>query len=328
MNRQDLSYGVWDIDQSNFPRNDGINKQFEFLLRFVILAPSTHNTQPWKFVIKNGGVEIRPDDSRWMHNVDKNKRGLYISLGCALENLVVAAKYYGFSTDIEYKKYNGGIKIRVGLHNSGNPSFSKSVFNAITERHTSRDLRRQPIKESHKTVLTNLNAEFDAELLLFERHKTQFLQDLHQTAEKSLMKDDNYRAELAKWVRVGTLGDSRLLSFIKRLNLLYINPGKKWARDHSLQIKNSPLVGLIATDEDKDISKVESGRLFERLALASTPLGICTHPMSQILRDSNSRGKLFNTIGLFPQHLFRIGYCSGGNTTPRLPLDMVLKNSN
>ena len=62
------------------------------LVRYATLAANGHNTQPWKFAIKENAIEIHPDYARRLPVVDPDDRELWISLGCALENLLVAAR--------------------------------------------------------------------------------------------------------------------------------------------------------------------------------------------------------------------------------------------
>jgi nitroreductase len=76
--------------------------QMKELIRYATLAPSGHNTQPWKFSIKENSIRIFPDFTRHLTVVDPDNRELYISLGCALENLVIAARYAGYDSEVEY----------------------------------------------------------------------------------------------------------------------------------------------------------------------------------------------------------------------------------
>ena len=62
------------------------------LVRYATLAPSSHNTQCWKFAVEGKGITILPDLSRRCPVVDPDDHHLYVSLGCAAENLVLAAK--------------------------------------------------------------------------------------------------------------------------------------------------------------------------------------------------------------------------------------------
>jgi hypothetical protein len=69
-----------------------VNSQLVEIVRYAMLVPSGHNTQPWKFALKDNTVRMLPDLMRRLAIVDPDDRELYISLGCALENLVIAAQ--------------------------------------------------------------------------------------------------------------------------------------------------------------------------------------------------------------------------------------------
>ena len=72
------------------------------IIKYAAKAPSGHNTQPWKFKIRNDEIYILPDFSRALPVVDADNHALYISLGCALENLVIAANEFNFNTEVEF----------------------------------------------------------------------------------------------------------------------------------------------------------------------------------------------------------------------------------
>jgi hypothetical protein len=72
------------------------------LVRYATLAANGHNTQPWKFSIKEDAIEIHPDFTRQLKVVDPDHRELWISLGCALENLTVAARAAGYAPEVTY----------------------------------------------------------------------------------------------------------------------------------------------------------------------------------------------------------------------------------
>ena len=105
----------------------------KLLISFAILAPSGHNSQPWQFQVSDNEIIITPDYSKRLDVVDGNDRELFISLGCAVENLMTAARHYGYDSNYDF---NGG-KIVV--------TFSKQdvcnddpLFDAIKMRHTHR----------------------------------------------------------------------------------------------------------------------------------------------------------------------------------------------
>lgn len=69
------------------------------LVRYATLAPSSHNTQCWKFRLDDGAITILPDVARRCPAVDPDDHHLFVSLGCAAENLVVAAAALGLRAE-------------------------------------------------------------------------------------------------------------------------------------------------------------------------------------------------------------------------------------
>lgn len=68
------------------------------LIEAASQAPSGHNTQPWRFQLEDARITIHPDFSKRLPAVDPDDRELYISLGCAAENLRIAASHAGYAT--------------------------------------------------------------------------------------------------------------------------------------------------------------------------------------------------------------------------------------
>ena len=89
--------------------------QMRELVRYATLAASGHNTQPWQFAIKANMIEIHPDLTRHLPAVDPSDRELWISLGCALENLLVAARADGYAAAVD----PSGTKKVAGIHAPG-----------------------------------------------------------------------------------------------------------------------------------------------------------------------------------------------------------------
>ena len=73
---------------------------FKYLVEQAVKAPSGHNTQPWLFRQKDMAVEIHPDFSRALKVVDASHRELFISLGCAAENVCLAAHANNYEVDV------------------------------------------------------------------------------------------------------------------------------------------------------------------------------------------------------------------------------------
>lgn len=101
---------------------------FTSLVRFAALAPNGHNTQPWTFADRGAGVTIEPDLSRRTSAVDPDDHHLFVSLGCAAENLLVAAAARGRPGAIAFDPVGEG---RIAIHLGHAPPRSDILFRAI-----------------------------------------------------------------------------------------------------------------------------------------------------------------------------------------------------
>ena len=90
-----------------------MSTQMREMVRYATLAASGHNTQPWRFAIQDGVIEIHPDYSRRLPVVDPDERELWISLGRALENLLLTARAAGYAPEVTYPDAADLIRVRL-----------------------------------------------------------------------------------------------------------------------------------------------------------------------------------------------------------------------
>ena len=112
------------------------NTAFTPLIEHAIRAPSGHNTQPWRFTLGADCITIAPDFSKRLPVVDPDNRELYISLGCAGENLRIAASHYGYATTTAIAA-DGAITITLQQQSGIIPN---PLFAQIPRRQTNRAL--------------------------------------------------------------------------------------------------------------------------------------------------------------------------------------------
>src|SRR3989344_196954 len=98
------NYKAWQIDIKDFYNLKETNDKLRFLIRFGILAPSSHNAQPWNFSVDDEEIDILLDMERTLLIGDADNRQSCISLGCAVANVITAADYYGYDAEVIYKK--------------------------------------------------------------------------------------------------------------------------------------------------------------------------------------------------------------------------------
>ena len=88
---------AWSIDPDGFPFTGSAREQLAFLVRYAVLAPSGHNTQPWRFILSDTHVDVVADTSRALHMVDPHDREMIMSCAAAAETLLAALRAFGLT---------------------------------------------------------------------------------------------------------------------------------------------------------------------------------------------------------------------------------------
>ena len=324
----------WNVSLQDFPSALPIQVQLRYLLRYAILAPSTKNTQPWQFSIGENTVGIFADVSRWQRVSDSGRRELYISLGCALENLVVAAEHFGFHTDVRYLplQSNEDLAATITFRPAvGVPNRSPSTLQAIIARYTERGFyRADPIAEPLRLRLLESGSAPGLRLDLTDDPTIRArVLELNLHADEMEFGDPKFRKELGYWVGQGVFGKPGLQSRVAGFILTRLNLGRFVGKRNASILSSAPLIGLISARTDDRASQVRTGQALERLWLQATRLGIGLQPMSQALEIPALRTELARVISereWIPEQVFRLGYPIHPERrhTPRRPVDQVL----
>jgi hypothetical protein len=330
-----LTKEVWDVSEQDFPSTSPIETQLGFLLRYAILAPSAKNSQPWYFAVRQNRIHLLADMRRRQLVQDPGHRELYISLGCALENLLVAAEHFGFRHGVSYFPVpeDQELVATVTFARDGIPSLARAGarLSAILQRHNDNSVfRPAAIPEAHRTQLVACCTEPELRIhLTDDPHFRRWIDALTLEADRTEFADPAFRQELCYWIGQGVFGSSRLMAGLERMVVSHVNLGEPVARqDHDI-LESASLLGLICASGDGHLLHVRTGQLFERLWLTATSVGLSLHPMSQTMRHPELRAavaELLPSAGWVPQHLFRVGFSSRNNEqhTPRRRLEDVL----
>ncbi|MFD1646248.1 Acg family FMN-binding oxidoreductase [Haloarchaeobius litoreus] len=330
-------------DTTSFPAGESLENQATFLVRYAILAPSSHNSQPWAFAVTEDSVLVYADESRRLDVADPDGRELLLSVGCALENLVVAARRFGLEPTVEYgaseeSPPSGGDHLRhvatvrldsAGLTDEG--AVQTELFDAIGNRRTNhRPFEDRPVAESVLARFEEYAATDGLGLeLVTDPTQRREIATLQTRADEHQFDDPAYRRELGHWIGTGALGASWLTARIGQLAVSHLDIGEREGRKNSKLVTSAPVVAVLTTESEDVPTLLRVGQVFERVALAATSEGLAVHPMSQILEVDEFRTELTALLGLedqTPVHLFRIGYAEPGSTrTPRRPLEDVLR---
>ena len=326
---------AWAVSEDDFPRGSPIEAQLGFLLRYAILAPSVRNTQPWAFSVQGNRVHLIADFRKTQPVADPDRRELYISIGCALENLLVAAEHFGFGHGIAYFPERGApdLVATVTFEPGGTLSECRAgaTLASILTRHNDDGVfRPAPVPEWLRMRLLACCTEPDLQILLTgDRPFRHWIDALTLEADRADFADPGFRRELKHWIGQGVFGSPPVREQLQRAASAHVDLAEHVARrDHAI-VESAALLGLICATGDSPLLHVRVGQLFERLWLTATAMGVSINPMSQTMRHPRLRatvGELLPSAGWTPQHLFRVGFGSstGEQHTPRRPLDDVV----
>lgn len=323
----------WRIDESEFFEIDDARAQKEFLLRYAVLAPSGHNTQPWTFRITDEGVEVKPDLARRLPVADPSDRELMISIGAAITNLRVAAAHFGFESTVLYDEDGAMIALRETCCPDERLS---QLFPAITQRHTNRTEFEHRTLDP-ETLDRVCSVVEESELTSFvsptERARTA---ELVEEADRQLLADDEWRKELAEWVRPnegtavdGITGDAfgipgPLSAFAPWL-VRNFNLGDARGKHDRMLAENAAGLIVVTSDDDR-AALIRAGEALEQLLLVLTSLGVQYAFLNQPVQVPELRRELWRVIRTPkpPQLLLRIGYAPKVRVAmPRRPVAAV-----
>jgi hypothetical protein len=325
---------AWDVKESDFPINGSDEEKLQFMLSYAILAPSSHNSQPWKFNVSEDEIKIYADKSKWLEVADADQRELYISLGCALENLLVAAEHFGYGHNVTYFPSDEDLVAVVKLAPKGRLSRDPSLFEAMLSRHTNRKLyENRDAPESALQTLLNQSADDDLQLYLTSDPKTiNRFGDLVVQADKIQYGNPDYRSELGFWLGQGVMGPTGIQAKVAQLYVVLFDAGSGQMKIDAELVNSTPVLGFISSRENDRTSQVKAGQLLERVWLAAEAEGLRLHPMSQALEVQETKEDLAALVpeeGSYPQQTFRLGYAEPEEGhTPRSPVKDVIISGN
>lgn len=313
----------------------------------AVLAPSIHNTQPWRFVAHDEGIDLFADRSRTLSAADPTGRQLHVSCGAALLNARVAARARGIDARVELLPDPGDPDhlAAVALRAGAPPSEEElALAGAITHRHMQRG-RFEPAPLAPELVASLRDAASSEGAWLRQvgpGDDQVILAVLLAHADEAELSDPAYRAELRRWVHAGSEADAEAVLEGIPANALFgdalggrgstlrlrdFSPGPgQAAGEGGPPPAEHPFVAILGTESDDPASWLQAGQALSRLLLTATVAGVGASPLSQVLDLPAYRQSLTSSLGLLghPQMVLRLGYGPAHATTSRRAVDEVL----
>jgi hypothetical protein len=325
------------------PRLGGsVRDKFRTLVQWAVLAPSSHNTQPWLFRMRGDALELCADTGRALPNVDPERRELVMSCGAALYHVRLAMRYYGHVPAVELLPDPSDpillARIRIGARLL--PTREEVLlFEAIPRRHT----YRGPFapQELSFTVLQALERAAAVEgatiRLVTDPDEKHAVADLVATGDRRQAGRRAVRREIAAWMQANesrrndgipgyALGMGGLASRIAPFVVRNFDWGSSRAESDFDLAVGSPALLVLSTRGNDVRAWMRAGAAVARMLLRANVDGVSASFLNQPIEESGLRLVLADLLDIAgePQLLLRVGYGAAGKATPRRPVDEVM----
>lgn len=331
-----------DSTVSGAPYGDCTEELLAKAVSLAVLAPSSHNTQPWSFNLQWDGLELVLDRSRVLPVADPAAREMIISCGAALQNIKIALRYWGFAAKVEILPHASApdVLARVEIGGPRTPSrLNELLFVAIRERHTSRAPYRSTPVSPRLIAAMRSAAELEGAWL----HQTTdaglrpVVADLIAEGDRQQWVDRKFRHEHAAWMRPNAgpardglpgyvFGMSDVVARLAPAVLRRMPLGRAQAKRDRARALEAPLLVTLGTSGDTPRDWMAAGQALQLVLLVAAAHGISASFLNQPLQVPTLRALLRSRLGLsgFPQVILRMGYATPSMPTPRRELSDVL----
>ncbi|RDI34349.1 hypothetical protein DFR72_10196 [Lentzea flaviverrucosa] len=314
-------------------------EQIESALTTASLAPSVHNTQPWRFRVRRDRIELHPDPSRKLAATDPEDRELRLSCGAALFNLRLALQSMGVRPLVSMLpghdspgafavvRRNGAFKI---------DDESRALLAAVPRRRTNRKPFLEGTIDPRQRHALVRAAELERSwlhLVTTPENRAQlkrFVQQAHQIQ----LGDEGVQAELAAFTghRPGATDGVPPASAGVRPEMQdewvfrdFQGPERHPGKDY----ESDPLVMVLCSYYDGPLGDLQAGQAMQRVLLTATTHGLSASFLSQPVEVKRVRDDLRRALGglLVPQTVLRMGFSTPVPATPRRPVAELLLDS-
>jgi hypothetical protein len=332
-----------------------VDYRLGFGLHAAVLAPSVHNTQPWRFRLHGGTdpfVELLIDPARGLPVLDPAHRQLVISCGAALAGYEIGLLSCGLTPHIEVFPADRDAaclaRIRVTDLGAADQRALRMLPALLHRRSYRGPMTSAPVAQLIRDMLAQ-EAEPACLLHFVPRETWRAVERLVVVAALELSEATAVDDETRTWTRLGertqdgvpaanwqrtseeTAGAPVVQRDFAQGRPVPDQPG--WSKMSEMtEVEADPMLAVLLTPTDSPLDWVDTGRALLRLALAAQTDGLALGYVNQPTEVPGLRDELAELLqptpnGFdVPQLVLRLGYPAEPlpPATPRRPVQSVL----
>lgn len=309
------------------------------VLEAAAMAPSVHNSQPWRFRVLPDRIELHADPARRLPATDPDDKELRLACGAALTNLRIALEALGIRPLVTLLPRNAGPDSLATVRRGGHVTPSDHLLDlrrAIPARHTNRKpFQDIPVTRPQLNQLVRA-AQTERSWLypITDRAQQSRLHALVIRAHQIQLANVEFRAELERWS--GHDGERRD-GVPARAAGPAPEPQDRWVlRDFSggqarerlpgKDFEHDPLIAVVCSYYEGMLAELHAGQAMQRVLLTATTLGLSASFIAQPVEVLTCREELRHLLGagITAQTILRVGHGSPVAPTPRRPVADLL----
>lgn len=301
----------------------------------AIRAPSLHNSQPWRFRLHDGAIEVLADPARQLTIADSAGWAVRVACGAATMNARLALAVAGRPARVTLRPFGAGSDVIARLSRGPDRAatyLETDLHDAVARRYSNRrPFRPQPVPPDIRARLVVAAHTESAWLdLLIGMTALSGFAEIAQSADRVLSRDPRYQSELITWMHADTAPDGVPATAgapaAEPQDLLPQRSYGDRRRGPGRDFEPEPLVAVLGVTGDTPTDQIVAGQALQRVLLTATDAGLACSMMSQPIEVPAAREQLRRSLGRSgaPQMALRLGYGDPGRLTPRRDVADVL----
>lgn len=314
------------------PNDDVITHAIQIACR----APSIHNSQPWRWELESGTLNLHLDEDRLVAT-DTSGRQALLSCGAALDHIRVAMAASGWATNVNRYPHQNSHTHLAALHFTPSPvtDQARTHADAIMHRRTDRLPFAAPPDSDQLVAMLRDAVDHTAlvDMLPAESHPQ--LAEATQLIDTLRLYDTQYHTELQWWTApFGVTDGIPPSSLVSAAESDRVAIGRTFPvtrhRDRRQEVpEDRSCVLVLSARDDTRLDILRCGEALSRVLLEATAAGLATCTLTHLTELPDSVAVISALTGRpLPQVLIRIGLSPSLEgvppATPRRHVDDVL----